>query len=89
MWFETSEGILFSSDFCCQGGINHPVTEKDISDIIIEFYAKGGFIPYGKNTNECVSKLMSLPIIIIAPMHGSVIMGEVCKNILFHIVICQ
>ncbi len=82
MWFETTDKILFSSDFCCQGGNCEPVIEEDISSSIIEFYVKGGFIPYGKTTNESVRRLIDLPIKIIAPMHGSVIVGDVCKTIL-------
>lgn len=82
MWFETTESILFSSDFCCQGGNAEPVVETDISAAIIDFYAKGGFIPYGKTTNENVQRLLLLPIKMIAPMHGSVIAGNVCKTIL-------
>jgi flavorubredoxin len=82
MWFETSNQILFSSDFCCQGGVCEPVAEKDISDSIIEFYVKGGFIPYGKTTNENINKLSELSIKAIAPMHGSVVVGESC-NVVF------
>lgn len=83
MWFETSQKILFSSDFCCQGGNCEPVVETNVSDSIIDFYTKGGFIPYGKTTNETVARLKQLPIDIIAPMHGSVIMGpQVNKAVL-------
>ena len=37
MWFETTNKILFSSDFCCQGGNCDPVVETDISQSIIDF----------------------------------------------------
>lgn len=82
MWFETTNDILFSSDFCCQGGNCEPIVEKDISSTIIDFYVKGGFMPYGKTTNDTVQMLMGLPIKVIAPMHGSIIVGSVCKTIL-------
>lgn len=82
MWFESSDKILFSSDFCCQGGNCEPIVQNDISSSIIEFYSKGGFIPYGKTTNETVQRLASLPIKVLAPMHGSVIVGEACQKIL-------
>lgn len=82
MWFEPNNKVLFSSDFCCQGGNCIPTTEDDISSKIIDFYVNGGFIPYGKTTNEAVEKLMNLPIEILAPMHGSVIVGDVCHEIL-------
>lgn len=82
MWFETTNKILFSSDFCCQGGNCEPVVEDDISSSIIDFYVKGGFMPYGKTTNETVQRLASLPIKVIAPMHGSIITGDACRTIL-------
>jgi flavorubredoxin len=82
MWFETTNSILFSSDFCCQGGNCNPVVENDISPSIIDFYVKGGFMPYGKTTNDTVKRLADLPIQAIAPMHGSVIVGNICKTIL-------
>ena len=82
MWFETTSEILFSSDFCCQGGNCEPVVETDISSSIIDFYVKGGFMPYGKTTNDTVQRLAKLPIKVIAPMHGSVIVGDVCQVIL-------
>ncbi|RYZ91702.1 MAG: hypothetical protein EOP06_06345 [Proteobacteria bacterium] len=82
MWFETANKILFSSDFCCQGGNCEPIVETDISRSIIDFYVKGGFMPYGKTTNDTVKRLSELPIQTIAPMHGSVIIGSVCGTIL-------
>ena len=82
MWFEPNNKVLFSSDFCCQGGNCIPTTEDDISSKIIDFYVNGGFIPYGKTTNEAVEKLMNLPIESLAPMQGSVMVGDVCHEIL-------
>jgi flavorubredoxin len=82
MWFETTNKILFSSDFCCQGGNCEPIVEKDISLSIIDFYVKGGFMPYGKTTNDTVKRLSELPIQTIAPMHGSVVRGAACGAIL-------
>ncbi len=82
MWFETTNNILFSSDFCCQGGTCEPIVEYDISPSIIDFYVKGGFMPYGKTTNNTVKRLAEFPIQAIAPMHGSVIVGSVCRAIL-------
>lgn len=79
MWIETSNQILFSSDFCCQGGICEPIVERDISDSVVEFYVKGGFMPYGKTTNENVTKLSEFAIKVIAPMHGSVIAGDAAR----------
>jgi flavorubredoxin len=82
MWFESTQGILFSSDFCCQGGMSEPVVEHDLSVSIIQFYVNGGFIPYGKSTNDAVKKISVLPIRMIAPMHGSVIVGDVCTKVM-------
>lgn len=82
MWLETTDQILFSSDFCCQGGICKPIVEQDISDTVIDYYVKGAFMPYGKTTNDNIDKIMALPIRAIAPMHGSVIVGNPVRTIL-------
>jgi flavorubredoxin len=82
MWLEENDKILFSSDFCCHGGISSPTTDRDNSQEIISFYEKGGFIPYGKSTNDNLKKLRKLEIRNIAPMHGSVIKEEHCLSVL-------
>lgn len=79
MWYEEKEQVLFSSDFCCQGGISQPVSNKDISGSIISFYEKGNFIPYGSTTKSNLKKLEQIPFKAIAPMHGSIIGEEVAK----------
>ena len=80
MWYVPQQELLFSSDFCCQGGICEAVVESDLTDKIIDFYDKGKFIPYGRSTNEALAKLEKLPLRAIIPMHGSTILGSVCKE---------
>ena len=81
MWYVPQDQLLFSSDFCCQGGICEPMVEKDITEAIVDFYDKGKFIPYGKTTNEALTKLEKLSLRAIVPMHGSTIMGNVCSTV--------
>jgi len=81
MWIETESKVLFSSDFCCQGGIAKPITEDDISNSIISFYDKGGFIPYEKSTNEALEKINEYDFEMIAPMHGSVISSKNAQSV--------
>jgi flavorubredoxin len=81
MWYETTQDVLFSSDLYCHGGESLPIVEHDISQPIIDFYSKGAFIPYGRSTNEAMTKLAEFNPRTLAPMHGSVIKGEVCKVI--------
>jgi len=76
MWFEKSKRVLFSSDFCCQGGVSSDQAESDESQSIIEFYEKGGFIPYGKSTMDALAKLSNVDFKIIAPMHGAVLLEK-------------
>jgi len=76
MWYETYNKILFSSDFLSQGEVCQPTVETDISDKIISFYDKGGFMPYGKTTNESLLRLSKISFKAIAPMHGSTIVGN-------------
>lgn len=85
MWYEQRTQSLFSSDFCCQGGICEPTTEADISEKIINFYTKGNFTPYGKTTNQTVEKIMSYNIKNIVPMHGSTITGSIVPTVLKNI----
>ncbi len=81
MWYVPQDELLFSSDFCCQGGICEPVVETDISSEIVDFYVKGKFIPYGKTTNKAMKKIEKLSLRAIVPMHGSTIVGSVCNAI--------
>ena len=85
MWYETTDRILFSSDFCCQGNICEPLVKMDITESIINFCVKGGFIPYGKTTNEALEKISMLDMNVIAPMHGSVISGDICRQVFSNI----
>jgi flavorubredoxin len=81
MWYEENDKILFSSDFCCHGGISSPIADRENSREIIDFYEKGKFIPYGKTSNENLEKLGNLDICHIAPMHGSVIKEDLAKSV--------
>jgi flavorubredoxin len=81
LWYEANENLLFSSDFCCQGGITPPIVETDISKEMIEFYERGAFIPYGKSTNDALEKISQLSLRAIIPMHGSTVLGEACQTI--------
>jgi len=71
LWFESTHGILFSSDFCAQGGICPAITDQDIHADIIKYYSNNGFMAYGTWTNAALAKLAALDIKLIAPMHGS------------------
>jgi flavorubredoxin len=81
LWYEANEKLLFSSDFCCQGGITPPAVGTDISQEMIEFYERGAFIPYGKSTNDALEKISKLPLHAIIPMHGSTVVGEACQTV--------
>ncbi len=82
LWFERCHGILFSSDFCIQGCVCPAKTDQDISQIIIDYYEAGKFMPYGSTTNAALEIISELPIQIIAPMHGSTIYGSAVSAVL-------
>jgi flavorubredoxin len=82
MWYEQSDAVLFSSDYCCHGGISKPVIESDNSNEIIQFYERGQFIPYGKSTLLALDKISKYEVNVIAPMHGSVVVGANAKVVL-------
>lgn len=76
LFFETTKGILFSSDLGAQPGIRIPVTKDNLTDIILNFQGKVGFIPEGKVLIETIQKLEKLNISYLATMHGSTLKGS-------------
>lgn len=81
MWFEQKTKTLFSSDFCCHGGVSEPLATTNPTEKIISFYEKGGFIPYGQNTNQTLDKLMQLEFESLAVMHGSFLAGDLAREV--------
>jgi flavorubredoxin len=82
LFYETTNGILFSSDLGAQSGINIPVTEENITQKVLDFQKKTGFMPTGENLRHVISGLRKLDIRLLAAMHGSTLKGSQIRNLL-------
>ncbi len=49
MFYEQTQGVLFSSDLGAQPGINPPFSDKSLIPKILDFQEKAGFVPLGEN----------------------------------------
>ena len=85
LFYETTHGILFSSDLGAQPGINIPVTEKDVTSQILNFQTETGSIPEGDNLKMVLGRLANLKINYLATMHGSTLKGDQIKSLLGNI----
>jgi flavorubredoxin len=81
LFYELTNGILFSSDLGAQPGINVPVTDEDHTGRIMKFMAETGFIPVGENLKRVTERLEKLEISYIATMHGSTLKGKQIKSL--------
>lgn len=79
MFYETTRGILFSSDFGAQPGINSPITEKNVIIDILKFQIETGFMPEGEAIFKVADRLSKLKINYLATMHGSALKGDQVK----------
>ncbi|MGL6221698.1 MAG: hypothetical protein ACRC36_26980 [Lacrimispora sphenoides] len=82
LFFETTSGILFSSDLGAHGGIRVPITEEDMTQTILEFQEEARFIPDGKDLIKVAKRLEQLDISYLATMHGSTLKGPYIKKLL-------
>ena len=82
LFFESTHGILFSSDMGAQSGINIPITEENITQQILDFQKKTGFMPTGENLQHTISRLRKLDIGLLATMHGSTLKGSHINSLL-------
>lgn len=73
--YETTNGILFSSDLGAQSGINIPVTKENITRRILDFQMQTGFMPTGDNLRRVIARLKKIDIRLLATMHGSTLQG--------------
>lgn len=76
LFYDTTSGILFSSDLGAQPGINSPVSDCDLTAEILKFQEVTGFMPEGEPLRKTLDLLMSLPINYMATMHGSALPSD-------------
>ncbi len=74
--FEETQKVLFSSDLFIQPGDGPAVTDRDLSDSMVEFYKRSGVMPSMRHIHQALNKIGGLPIETIACHHGSVLSGD-------------
>ncbi len=83
--FEETNGTLFSSDLFHQLGDSEALTEDSITDRVrqtfLEYHATplAGYMPYTRQTESNLQKLIDLNPSTIAVMHGSAFRGDGAK----------
>jgi flavorubredoxin len=84
VFYQPQEEILFCSDLAAHPGqFEEPVTDKDLTESIIKFQQKVGFMCEGKSFTQGIEAVEKLPIKYLATMHGSIIRGESIANLFF------
>lgn len=80
--FDTTTGVLFSSDVLHQNGDVEPLTFDSVTDrarqTLTEMQASplAGYLPYGFETDATLKRVAALKPATVATMHGSVYSGE-------------
>ncbi|MEH2118431.1 hypothetical protein [Nostoc sp.] len=83
LFYQPQEEILFCSDLAAHPGqFESPVTDKDLTESIIKFQQKVGFMSEGKSFTRGIEAIEKLPIKYLATMHGSIIYGESISKLL-------
>ena len=81
--YESTQGVLYSSDLFMQAGQGPATTDLDVSEQMIESYRRNGLLPSMKHVHSALDKLDPLlddsegpGIRTIACHHGSVLTGD-------------
>jgi flavorubredoxin len=83
LFYESENGILFCSDLAAQpGNFDIPLTDEDLTELVINFQRQSGFMVEGKTLNYGLEAIKQLKINYLATMHGSVIYGETIPKLL-------
>ena len=74
--FEETQKVLYSSDLFIQPGDGPAVTDRDLSDVMVEFYRRSGVMPSMRHIHQALNKVGPLPVETIACHHGTVLTGD-------------
>src|SRR5688572_13404135 len=83
--FDTTTGVLFSSDLLHQNGDRPPLTSEDVlglaRETLVEYQAGplANYFPYTAMTEPILNKLAALQPRYLATVHGSVVEGDGAK----------
>lgn len=82
VFFESSEGILFSSDLGAQPGIDVDITDLDRSEEVVAFQRRFGFLSEGEDFIASLARIRMLPMNVLATQHGGILQGEAATKAL-------
>ncbi len=83
LFYEPQESVLFCSDLGAHPNqFDVPLTDEDLTEEIINFQRKLGFMVEGKTFSRGIEAIENLSIKYLATMHGSVIHGECIPKLL-------
>lgn len=82
LFYETSLGILFSSDLGAHPGIREAISSEDRTAEILSFQREVGFMSEGRDLVRAIEKLEQLDIRYLATQHGSTICGPSITRLL-------
>ena len=82
LYFEEREGVLFASDLGARRGVGEEATAADVTEAVVEFQRKTGFMAEGRCLDRAIAKLEALDIRYLATQHGSTIYGDSVKTLL-------
>jgi flavorubredoxin len=88
LFFDSTTGVLFSSDILHQNGDVEPLTSDSVTDrtrqTLLEMQAGplAGYLPYAVETDATLKRIAALKPTTVATMHGSVFSGDGEKAIL-------
>ena len=68
--------MLYSSDLFIQPGDGPAMTDRDLSDVMVEFYKRSGVMPSMRHIHRALNKVGPLPVETIACHHGTVLTGD-------------
>jgi flavorubredoxin len=80
--FDTTTGVLFSSDILHQNGDVEPITTDSVGDrtrqTLLDMQAGplAGYLPYAVETDATLRRIAALKPTTVATMHGSVFIGD-------------
>lgn len=82
LFWDCEDGILFSSDLGAQPGAGVPATEADVSEQMVTFQRRVGFMAEGRDLYRAITRLEALDIRYLATQHGPTIVGPAIRSIL-------
>jgi flavorubredoxin len=76
VFFDETDGLLFSADFFIQDTPGDPVTDEDRTEEMLSLYRRAGTFPSQAHLQQAVDKFEKLDAKMLCGMHGSCLTGD-------------